>query len=106
MTDLTPRAHPESLPELRASRRPVAWLMDAVVAGYQRFLSPLLPPACRFTPSCSTYARAALRHHNVFSATRLIVWRLLRCQPLCTGGHDPVPPGLWTTAPAISPESR
>ena len=74
-------------------RRPVARLLDLAIAGYQRAISPMLPPACRFTPSCSRYARAALRAHKTPRAIALVVWRLLRCQPLCRGGHDPVPPG-------------
>ena len=85
--------------ELRPLRRPAAWLLDRLIAAYQRFISPLLPPACRFTPSCSCYARQALATHRTLSATRLITWRLLRCQPLCAGGVDPVPPGPWSELP-------
>lgn len=80
-------------PTARVSpRRPLAWLFDRLLAGYQRWLSPLLPPACRFHPSCSEYARLSLAEHHLPRAMALIVWRLLRCQPLCAGGHDPVPP--------------
>ncbi len=86
--------------ELRLGRRPVAWLLDRVVAGYQAAISPLLPPACRFTPSCSHYAREALLQHGVLRAVSLITWRLLRCQPLSAGGVDPVPPGRFTPPPA------
>lgn len=77
-------------------RRPTAWLLDGMVAGYQRLLSPRLPPACRFEPTCSVYARGALAQHIVARALLLIGWRLLRCQPLCAGGFDPVPPGRYT----------
>lgn len=59
---------------------------------YQTFLGPLLPPACRFTPSCSEYARQAILVHGVFKGSILALWRILRCQPLCAGGLDPVPP--------------
>lgn len=59
---------------------------------YQTFLAPLLPPACRFTPSCSEYARQAILVHGVFKGSILALWRILRCQPWCAGGHDPVPP--------------
>ncbi|GEM_PF-3257825 len=83
-------------------RRPVAWLFDRTIAGYQRWISPVLPPACRFTPSCSHYARQALQHHGVARAVVLTVWRLLRCQPLCTGGHDPVPRGRYSPAGAVT----
>ncbi len=59
---------------------------------YQTFLAPLLPPACRFTPSCSEYARQAILAHGVCKGSILALWRILRCQPWCAGGHDPVPP--------------
>jgi uncharacterized protein len=85
-------------------RRPVAWLFDRLLAAYQAVVSPLLPPACRFSPTCSCYARKALRHHGILNALRLISWRLLRCQPLSAGGFDPVPPGRLTR-PAARPQS-
>lgn len=62
----------------------------AVVHGYRLLVSPLLPPACRFYPSCSQYALDALRTKPFPTATGMIVWRLARCQPLCKGGYDPV----------------
>ncbi len=68
-------------------RRVLVLLVDL----YRRFLSPLLPPRCRFEPSCSAYAREALLHHGVFRGTFLSVWRVLRCNPFCRGGYDPVP---------------
>lgn len=58
---------------------------------YQKLLSPLLPPACRFTPSCSEYARQAVLAHGVLKGSILSLWRILRCQPFCAGGYDPVP---------------
>jgi putative membrane protein insertion efficiency factor len=70
----------------------VARLFLSLVRAYQRLLSPLLPPACRFLPTCSHYAVEALHVHPVPRALGLIAWRLLRCQPFCRGGHDPVPP--------------
>jgi putative membrane protein insertion efficiency factor len=63
---------------------------------YKRFLSPLLGQNCRFTPSCSQYAIDALQAHGVVKGLALAAWRLMRCQPFCRGGHDPVPPvGQW-----------
>ncbi len=59
---------------------------------YRRFLSPLLPPACRFTPSCSAYAEEAMRIHGTLKGACLTVYRVLRCHPFCPGGYDPVPP--------------
>lgn len=72
------------------------WLLAApfslLVRFYRRFISPLKPPTCRFEPSCSAYAEEALRVHWLPKALLLVIWRLLRCQPLCRGGYDPVPP--------------
>ena len=58
---------------------------------YRRFISPLLPRSCRFTPSCSEYALIAFRERNLFAALILTVWRILRCNPFGRGGYDPVP---------------
>lgn len=86
---------------LRRSRWdwPLVLPLLALVHAYRRWLSPLLPPACRFEPSCSQYAVHALHQHGLLRALGLVAWRLLRCQPLCRGGHDPVPAGRYTTAP-------
>ena len=58
---------------------------------YKRAVSPLLPPACRYVPSCSEYAAEAVARHGFFYGTILAGWRLLRCNPLARGGYDPVP---------------
>lgn len=58
---------------------------------YKRFLSPLLGTRCRFHPSCSDYARVAVARFGSLRGSWLTLNRLLRCQPLCDGGHDPVP---------------
>ena len=63
----------------------------ACIRFYRRFISPLLPPACRFTPTCSAYALEAIARHGLVKGGALACWRLLRCQPLCKGGYDPVP---------------
>jgi putative membrane protein insertion efficiency factor len=70
----------------------VVYLMVGAIRLYQRFLSPLLGQNCRFHPSCSQYAIEALREHGVVKGSALAVWRILRCQPFCRGGLDPVPP--------------
>ena len=62
-----------------------------LLKGYKRFLSPLLPPACRFVPTCSEYAAEAIGKHGIVKGSALALWRLLRCHPLCRGGYDPVP---------------
>lgn len=74
----------------------LAKVMIACIRVYQRFISPLLGQNCRFHPSCSRYAVEALQTHGAIKGTLLSVWRILRCQPFCKGGFDPVPPhGAW-----------
>ncbi|PYN17271.1 MAG: membrane protein insertion efficiency factor YidD [Candidatus Rokuibacteriota bacterium] len=63
------------------------------VAAYQHLVSPLLPSACRFAPTCSEYARLSLQEHGVLHGTWLAIGRLLRCHPFHPGGYDPPPPG-------------
>ncbi len=70
----------------------------ALVRVYQWTLRPLLGTNCRFHPSCSDYAIEALRTHGAVRGLGLAVWRILRCNPFCQGGADPVPP------PARPPE--
>jgi uncharacterized protein len=70
---------------------PIAKLLMALVRGYQLLISPLLPPACRFHPTCSRYAMQALREHGALRGTWLAVRRVLKCHPFHPGGYDPVP---------------
>ena len=58
---------------------------------YRRFVSPIKPKCCRFTPTCSAYAIEAYEKRGFFVGTALTVWRLLRCIPFGRPGHDPVP---------------
>jgi len=68
-----------------------ARVMVFLLRVYKRVVSPLLPPACRFEPTCSVYAEEAVRRHGARRGTALAVRRLLRCRPGCPGGYDPVP---------------
>ena len=67
------------------------YLMIGLLKFYQKFISPLKPSCCRFTPTCSTYAIEAFRKRGFFVGFILMVWRFLRCNPFCKGGYDPVP---------------
>lgn len=62
----------------------------ALLRTYKRFLSPMLPPSCRFVPSCSEYAEEAVERYGVLRGGLMALWRLLRCHPFSRGGHDPV----------------
>ena len=61
------------------------------IRGYQRYISPRLPPSCRYTPSCSQYAVIAIRRYGAFKGWYMAIRRILRCTPFHAGGHDPVP---------------
>ncbi|TEA26879.1 membrane protein insertion efficiency factor YidD [Candidatus Schmidhempelia bombi] len=63
-----------------------------LIRGYQRFISPLLGPHCRFQPTCSHYAIVAIRRFGLLKGSWLMVKRILKCHPLHAGGEDPVPP--------------
>ena len=63
--------------------------LSGVVRLYRLLVAPMLPRCCRFEPTCSQYALDALEKHGPFGGSIRIAGRLLRCQPLCNGGHDP-----------------
>ncbi|HEY0590489.1 MAG TPA: membrane protein insertion efficiency factor YidD [Thermoanaerobaculia bacterium] len=69
----------------------VRGLLLALLRTYKRFISPLLPPACRFEPTCSVYAMQAVSRHGALRGSWLAVRRLARCHPFNPGGWDPVP---------------
>jgi len=66
------------------------WIFIRIIRLYQRFISPLLIPSCRFHPSCSEYAAHALERFGLPKALGLILARLLRCHPYHPGGFDPI----------------
>ncbi|MCD7712312.1 MAG: membrane protein insertion efficiency factor YidD [Firmicutes bacterium] len=68
------------------------YLCIKLIELYQKYVSPLKRyPSCRFTPTCSQYAKEALLKRGFFVGTVLTVWRILRCNPFSKGGYDPVP---------------
>jgi uncharacterized protein len=79
----TPRGRP-------ALSRALAAVVLAPIRAYRRWISPLLGPRCRYYPTCSAYAEQAVRELGVVRGTILAVWRVLRCNPLSSGGLDPL----------------
>lgn len=61
-----------------------------IIRGYQRFVSPLFPPSCRFTPNCSRYTIQAIQKYGPIRGGAMGAWRILRCNPFGKGGYDPV----------------
>ena len=76
---------------LHGLRRLVVWLLLLPIYFYKGAISPLPPPSCRFTPSCSTYAIEAIRRHGPLRGLYLAIRRILRCHPWGGSGYDPVP---------------
>ncbi len=76
---------------MKAASRFLAEMLVLPIRFYQRCISPLTPPSCRFTPTCSQYAVEALRKHGPLRGSWLALRRLLRCHPLGGSGYDPVP---------------
>ena len=78
-----------------------------MIRVYQILISPWLPVRCRFRPTCSQYAVEAFRKRGFLAGMVLTAWRLLRCQPLCKGGYDPVPEhGFRRVAGVDDPEEK
>jgi uncharacterized protein len=71
------------------------WMLRGLIRLYQLVLSPVLPPRCRYLPSCSDYAIEALARHGVVTGSWLALRRLARCHPWGGSGYDPVPPQGW-----------
>lgn len=77
---------------IRSVYSALVWLVLLPVHVYRVALSPLKrTPSCRFLPTCSEYAITAVKQRGIVVGVGLAVWRILRCNPLCPGGHDPVP---------------
>ena len=65
-------------------------ILIIVLRAYKRLVSPALPAACRYVPSCSDYAAEAVEVHGVARGSALAIWRILSCHPFAKGGYDPV----------------
>jgi len=78
---------------------PAAHIAVGVVRAYQWTIRPLIGANCRFWPSCSDYAIEAFQTHGAARGAGLAGWRILRCNPWCEGGYDPVPPCGCTSRP-------
>jgi len=92
------------VPPARSSR-PVSWVVGAI-RFYQRRLSPLKPPVCRFTPTCSEYMAQAVTRYGIARGGWLGIRRLLRCAPWNPGGYDPLPGTEANTAVAADPAAK
>ncbi|NSW54540.1 MAG: membrane protein insertion efficiency factor YidD [Armatimonadetes bacterium] len=87
-------------------RRLPASTIVALVKIYRRTLSRVLPPTCRFEPSCSTYMITAVQRHGALRGLLLGLWRIARCNPFNPGGYDPVPEARDENKPPTSPTER
>ncbi|MGE7625001.1 membrane protein insertion efficiency factor YidD [Viridibacillus sp. NPDC096237] len=67
------------------------YIFKFLIRVYQKVISPLTPPTCRFYPTCSNYGLEAIEKHGAFKGAYLAIRRILRCNPLHPGGYDPVP---------------
>jgi len=77
---------------IRSVYSALVWLVLLPVHVYRAVLSPMKrAPSCRFLPTCSEYALTAVKERGIVVGVALAGWRILRCNPLCTGGYDPVP---------------
>lgn len=81
----------EPIPAVRRSASPIARALLGALRFYRMAISPVRPPCCRYTPSCSAYAVEAIEVHGAARGSWLALRRLLRCHPFHAGGHDPVP---------------
>lgn len=87
-------------------RSPLAWVLLSVVAFYRRYVSRLLPPSCRYYPTCSTYAVQAIEIHGAVRGSAMAGKRILSCHPWSPGGFDPVPGSQAQSQPGAGHPDR
>ena len=81
---------------------PLRWSLLGIISAYRLTLGRVLVGRCRFYPSCSAYALEAVRTHGALKGMALASWRVLRCNPMTSGGPDPVPPsGTWRSEAVV-----
>lgn len=71
--------------------KPMSKIVVRIIEFYQKYISIAFPSSCRFIPTCSTYSKMAFQKYGLFRGFYLSVWRILRCNPWCKGGYDPLP---------------
>ncbi len=74
-----------------------------LLRGYKWAISPLLPPSCRYLPTCSEYAAEAIDRYGVLRGSVMAIWRVLRCHPFVRGGYDPVPVDIVGSLDRVAP---
>jgi putative membrane protein insertion efficiency factor len=79
-------------------------ILTFLIKGYHKHISPLLPQACRFYPTCSMYAIEAIERFGAIRGSLLATYRILRCNPFCRGGYDPVPEKFTFKRQEFKPE--
>lgn len=67
------------------------YILIKLIKFYRKFISPLTPPSCKYTPTCSQYGLEAIERFGALKGSALALWRFLRCNPWSRGGYDPVP---------------
>jgi putative membrane protein insertion efficiency factor len=77
----------------------------ALIAAYQRWISPAFPRRCRYEPTCSAYTAEAVRRFGALRGSLLGAWRLLRCNPFSHGGFDPVPDRFTLRTGPVDPSA-
>ena len=83
-------AEPQAVDSTRTVRGAAAWICLVLIKGYRYCISPLFPPCCRYTPTCSQYAVDAVSRYGAVKGMWLALCRILRCHPFVRGGYDPV----------------
>lgn len=86
--------------------KPASLALQAAIRAYQWLISPLLPPSCRFLPTCSDYAFEAIGRHGALHGLALAAWRLARCHPWGGSGYDPVPKILPRLRLTVRPAAK